>query len=1337
MLKKKKKLIDKKNTNIALKWKHTREYVFTDGDNGAVYIAKDKEPYIKDGKWQYPKEFSSVNNHDELIKLISQNHNLYEVATTKNNKNVEKRKLYVDVDDFKEQPITTDELDVIINNFMIQINFQLKDNDVKINQDDIIVLLNYDYKENGVKSFHFIVNNLCMDFSQQSKMVKNMNATKKMDYEYDDRIYNRHQQFRMLNQSKINKNETLISYKQLENIKDTFITHTKKCKVVNYNKEIETAIQDTFGKDTFGKDKEHIKLTKKTFSKFIDYVDELWNSSRNWKQITRIIKKYDLMNTDRWNKISIEKATRNYDKHKNNDFINEVDINQVKSGIPTLLNILNKCSNNYYFTMEYDKYEIQKEKLTDYIENYNLPIDINKMNELKPKPILVDDIYEINLKSGMITDKRTEQRINFYDKSITNNDIFKRIDIEHISEIDVNEYIDGDEKFLNIKSDWGTGKSHHILKPIISNINEKSVLIITPINSLNSKLCDDLKQYGFVSHQEAQQDKSINLQDHNKVICSIQSICKLEMKKYDYVFLDEYECIMTNFAGDTFNTYKSALECYRCFVKKCKKAQKVICLDADLDHKRLEILTNAIQYPTQDIKVYHNKQNEYKNYKYILTDDKAQFINDIPAKLNDNKKIVISSASKNFTDVLFETIKDDHPDKNICYISAYGVKLWTDNMMREIKQKNKSAYDEYIQQLENNLIKDNIDVWIYSPTISVGISINAELFDYGFAYGISCSVNALQFLQQLFRARKLKEKTFKIYLDGRCWTGDKNLTYEQIKYNYNIKTTQFIKFNMDYYKIDYKTDEDYLIMYRYAKMIDKNSNISFRYEFVKYLISHDLQYEYENKKGYTELNSTTFLTSAEELKIIKKENFYDNKLLSVSEFKKTQKKIKDNEDVDDDILDRYYKTNSIYHIADIHSLLKDIGDDVIEWNKNHMEQLITSKIDRVVNDNETGILYELCNNIKQFLECRNTYNKYKRIETENNEDNINEEYLIDDANKVENTKRINFIKIIKTIKYDYNNTTITNNDFYNLIENNKALFQDIYNTEIAQFEEDKKFIMWLEKYKNKKTQTQNDKKYIKMIYEVVKDIFKTYDIQVKYISVYNTSKDRDRILIQPYNKIIKYETPLKYTRYIKELYTLDIKMTNFDLKCEFEADVENDKIKIIDKKYFMGEKQVYKTRASRHNTEKNYIDTYRPYKISISKKLEKLKYRNKHNDIKKAFKKVINEIGKCSPQLKRLENNNTCIIDYEIKINKQTYELTNRITEDIDVRNDEFTIPYLQELKTINYIPKITTETDEHYLHYINNYNGIYDFNDDVMYYVGKQKEDYDSDEYDNEDDFL
>jgi hypothetical protein len=327
MLRKKRKLIIKKNSHENLNWKLNRDKVFADDDNKAVVIAKDVDTY---------KNFSSVNNHDELVKLTTQNHYLYEVATTKNNQNVECRKLYVDVDSFKQQPITTDKLDEVVMNFMIQINDELKENYIQVSQDDIIVLLNDDYKENGVKSFHFIVNTLCMNYLQQKQMIKNMNATNKMDYEYDERIYNRHQQFRMLNQSKINKNATLTSYKQLDNIKDTFITHTKNCRVVKYDKEIHTAIQDTFKQVP----REHIKLTKKTFSKFIECVDtKLWNSPHNWKQTTRIIKKYDLMKMDRWNAISVKEATRKYDKQKNDDFINEVDINQVKSGIPTLLNI--------------------------------------------------------------------------------------------------------------------------------------------------------------------------------------------------------------------------------------------------------------------------------------------------------------------------------------------------------------------------------------------------------------------------------------------------------------------------------------------------------------------------------------------------------------------------------------------------------------------------------------------------------------------------------------------------------------------------------------------------------------------------------------------------------------------------------------------------------------------------------------------------------------------------------------------------------------------------------------------------------------------------------------
>jgi hypothetical protein len=306
----------------------------------------------------------------------------------------------------------------------------------------------------------------------------------------------------------------------------------------------------------------------------------------------------------------------------------------------------------------------------------------------------------------MITDKinlTTKNFMEFYQEKET---LFKVEEIEHITDVCVDDFIDGDDKFLNIKSDWGTGKSHFILKPIIvKKHNEKSILIITPLNSINNKNYDDLKEYGFVSHLNTPKDKK--LKDYKLVICSLQSLYKLEKNKYDYVFLDEFECILNGYAGNNFENV-SPLDSYLIFLETCKISEKIVCLDADLDHYRIKLLTDGIGYNTDNLIVYHNKQNEYAEYTYEIIQSKIELTNDITKRVDENKKVVVSTASKKYGDVLYETLKKDYPNKNICYISVDGVKLSTGEEVDK---------DEYIQHLEHNL--KHIDIWIYTPTISV------------------------------------------------------------------------------------------------------------------------------------------------------------------------------------------------------------------------------------------------------------------------------------------------------------------------------------------------------------------------------------------------------------------------------------------------------------------------------------------------------------------------------------------------------------------------------------------------------------------------------------------
>ena len=1228
--------------------------------------------------------FYGIDNYDELLELTLEDSNLYEVSTTTNDTNITERRIYADIDEFKTKPITKKEADIVINDFIDAVNEEIKDNDIKINIDDVVVLVNNDYKTELIKSLHLIVNGYSMDYLQQKEMIKTMNyKNKKYDRLYDEAIYSKNQQFRLINQSKISidgsKKYNLIFYglSSKNKIKNTLINNTAKTKSIKYKKTLIKSIKD----ENKTNNKIEIKLTLKTFIKSLDYLDDkFYNSSSNWKQATRIIKKFNLIDMTRWERITRQKATRDYLKDNNDDFILGIDVLKVKSGITNIIKVFNESSTNYYFVIEYDVWETAKDKLTTYIKTNNLTIDFKTMKEIiKNKTLrLYDDRYDINLKTGMITDKINLTTHNFMTTKTETEDLFKTETIEHISEIKVDDFIDGDDKFLNIKSDWGTGKSHYILKPIIEKQHdEKSILIITPLNSINNKNYDDLKKYGFVSHLTI--TKNDNIKNHNLVICSIQSLYKLENKKFDYIFLDEFESIMNAYAGDNFERV-SPLDSYLCFLNMCKKSQKIICLDADLDHNRLKLLTDAIGYNSDEIKVYHNKQNEYIDYTYEIIQNKDELTNDITKRIIENKKCVISTASKKYGDVLYETLKKDFPLKNISYISVDGVKLSNGDDVDK---------DEYIQNLEHNL-KD-IDVWIYTPTISVGISINEMLFDYGFAYAHQLSLNALQFLQQLFRARKLTTKHITICLEKCGWCDAGSITYEQMKYHIKNKTDLYIEFNTEHLKANYISNELYTNMFCYAKMIDENSKMSYGSQLINLLENHNLNYVYrcdENKKNKL---ISSYIETIEEIENQKIEDFNDAELLNIKEFIIIKKKLKNNDtlkDVDDDEKKRFKKTNAIYHLNNIFQFVNkiDVNDENILLDVNNY---IQSHI------LESNNYYDASKQVGEILEIRKTFNLYNSIKLNSLnindviiDDDDNDDLIIDNGNKIK-TDGIIFLRLIMIMKYNLATLTITNKDFKNLLVEHKDTIKLVYSLYSAKYNknENNDFIMWIDGY-DITSKTTTDKKNIKNIYHIVKDIFNKYDINISYKDRVNTTKDADKIIITTKNELVNYGTkPLIKSRIINELEG-DYVMDNFNINNNFNADLSSG---IITSKEYGRTKRM---RYYNNNKKEMFLygDKYRPYEIKINKKtselMERIQEPLKYDFIENI--KDINNAIKLNP--KQDDNYYDFITDITTDTRKEWgLNLQDEPLEIIDVVDDED--DYDDEDDGVGLIKKIETRT--------------------------------------------
>lgn len=151
--------------------------------------------------------------------------------------------------------------------------------------------------------------------------------------------------------------------------------------------------------------------------------------------------------------------------------------------------------------------------------------------------------------------------------------------------------------------------------------------------------------------------------------------------------------------------------------------------------------------------------NEYTAYtrNYNITNSIKTFYDLLDQAIRNNEKVYIPTDSKNVSIAIEQILHKEHPNMKILLINS-------DTM-------NKS---EII--LNINTVVKNYDVFIYSPTISIGVSVEANVEDDGlkieaayftraFAYFKGKSVNVKGAQQLLQRVRNFTEKDHYIFFD--------------------------------------------------------------------------------------------------------------------------------------------------------------------------------------------------------------------------------------------------------------------------------------------------------------------------------------------------------------------------------------------------------------------------------------------------------------------------------------------------------------------------------------------------------------------------------------------
>lgn len=893
---------------------------------------------------RYSKDFSGFNTLEELDRYCKdkRNNSVYQMI----NKSIVK--LYFDFDkkDFNggecSEEYLNEIIDSIINGIKTLFNETIDKNDFIVEVDK-----NYPYK-----SVHMIIDNWKCNVYENKLLSKYLIDNGVLN---DNSVYSKYRQFRLIGMKKIYKteNDILVSHKVYGIDKEfgsRIITNTDKCKLMNMidSEKEKLVIQSVNDMKT-----DKIDLVKTNEKVYIDYIDseliyklltdldsKFYTNGFSWCGITKLlIRDINVENNDYkkillndWLRISSEKSGDKYSESDNIEWFKSINKKEIDSISNWSINTFMKICNKYLV------YDLSKRLNTINIEMIDYMVENGGLSKYE----VITTINDTDLENEDTIDFNIDTYWNIKNQYLVkDNQVYNYNEIEYLKRItelnyeieynytitDINEMKIHNKKLIEntigilvYKAKWGTGKSFYGMKDIIENMiknnSESKILIITENNSLNSEVLTKYKHLGFRSHTEK------DWEDSGRLIISVESSIYIDSYDWDLVILDEYETILNQYESEEtlsnvkvedISKDKLVYHNYKNLIKMIKSTDRLLVMDADISKNRIDWLLEITDKKIESVYIDINNFSEYTINQYLKLD---KYNSDLENDFKMKKKLLFSSNSKKTINKYFRTFmelnKCNGNDMKLLSITGDGaeidIRVKTENgefisMIYQDSNGNNMNSDKLKElvkkDIEKFVIDNDIDILLYTPSIKTGISMNELYFDKHYSFGRCGSVNCRTYNQMLYRARKLKDKCFNVYISGGLrlnrYIGIDRMgeVFMNISSNFNSNNYKNGLFNVNETdKMCMDMDNHYFNLRMNNKVEDFNSNNNFNSDFItKMKIVHKLNHKYILDTG-EESEMGEILSNVESL--IKKERLellVNTELINDNEYSKIKEKV--------------------------------------------------------------------------------------------------------------------------------------------------------------------------------------------------------------------------------------------------------------------------------------------------------------------------------------------------------------------------------------------------------------------------------------------------------------
>jgi hypothetical protein len=231
-----------------------------------------------------------------------------------------------------------------------------------------------------------------------------------------------------------------------------------------------------------------------------------------------------------------------------------------------------------------------------------------------------------------------------------------------------------------------------------------------------------------------------------RLIVQVESLHRVQLPSggaaLDLLILDEVESVLAQFSSGLHQALGASFATFQWMMRH---ARHVVCMDADLGERTFRTLERM--RPERPPFLHWNRYARAAGDRYVFTADEGAWLARLHAALDAGKRLVIP------TNCLAEARTLAH---------SLGERLGAGRVGLYCSETPTSERARHFADVHTHW--GALDVLIYTPTCTAGISFELDRFDalFGYFIGRSCSVEVCR--QMLGRVRNLRDREHVIYL---------------------------------------------------------------------------------------------------------------------------------------------------------------------------------------------------------------------------------------------------------------------------------------------------------------------------------------------------------------------------------------------------------------------------------------------------------------------------------------------------------------------------------------------------------------------------------------------